>query len=378
MATPNINPRPAPGFRTVNLNDCEPKCKCFWGENKGKPYYKDQPCIVKDGFEEDTCTCPFFPTGVVFSVQRPADDKCYTEKISEGCCCGYYSVDLGDADACGNLYNLQCSECECPIELVPCKDGCVVRNTIGSPGIITSYKRPVLVSAAGEQNCQSPCPPLDAGCNYRKSWNTLLGTSVKYVILNSPITPFYTLYDANTTDGVESSIATCCPEAQFTSVYGSCSVPQVSFPLCTWSALSGGVSQDVGISNSVMMEATLLIGEEQEETDVAFLDIGAFSGSQSGKSSKCFKFVAAELRLEDGQGRVRTEFITGDTEAIEAAQRRGACGDEDCPGGLPCPDEKSDCPFAAPTCKSSIRRWTGEVFERPWDKYRYQGTCQGI
>lgn len=375
MAIPNINPQPAAGFRAVDLNDCEPKCKCFWGENKGRPYYRDQPCIVKDGFEEDTCTCPFYPTGVVFSSQYPASDRCYAGKISGLCCCGYYSVNLGGADDCGNLYTIPCEECQCPIELTPCKDGCVERIRIGSPGVIASYKQPVRVGRAGERKCNTLCPPRSAGCSYRKTWNALLGTSVKYVILATSFVPFYTLIDATTTDGVAGALADCCPEGEF-DVYGNCRIDQTEFTTCDWSFLSGGVPQDVGLSNSVMMEATLIMSGE--EVDVVFLTIGSYSNGHSGKSSTCFKFVAAELSLRNGQGGFRTEFITGSPETIAAAERRGACGSEDCPGGLPCPDKKKDCPDAAPTCKRSISFWGGDEYTQIWDKYRYQGSCRGI
>lgn len=373
MAIPDINPQPASGFRAIDLNSCEPKCKCFWGENKGKAYYRDQPCVAKDGFDEDTCTCPFYPSGVFFSIQYPAVDNCYTEKISASCCCGYYGVNLGGADPCGNAYTIECYDCICPKELTACKDGCVERLRINSPGVITSYKKPVVVNKAGEKECTTTCPPINAGCGYRKTWNSLLGTNAKYVVIRVSYSPFYRLIDATTTDGVVDGAADCCPQTVFTNIYGNCEVPETEYPTCDWSTSSGGVPQNYGIANSVMMEAKVLLGGE--EVDVVFLVAGLLGEGLNGRSSSCFKFIAAELRLSNGLGGSKTEFISGSPEAIEAAQRRGRCGAVDCPGGQSCPENKEDCPVAATTCQGTIRRWWGEIIGYYWRKTAWQGNC---
>ena len=345
MADKPTNPRPAPGFRPVDLNDCNEKCKCHFGTNKGKAYNKDQPCYAKDGFDEDTCTCSAYPVGVNFYQQVPKTKACMG--IPEGdCCCGKWGI----YEASGSGASPICDTTDCENSYVQCEPGCVYNTQVQGPGIIVDYEQPFVINKPSPHVCEeSTCPTQNGACSQRRTWNEALGVSVDYVVTPSTIFPFYFMYDAKKSGGTD-DVGQCCPGSYPNSdVYGNCYQPLADIPTCK--APVQGVGRNAGFLSSPALEATVLISGEEKKV----LYFSPVSTGYVENTPVCRDLIAVSLKMQsDALTEASPEFIYGDADKLEAVNR-GACKtDAECGGPTDCPDDGTHGVCTASGCVRSV------------------------
>jgi hypothetical protein len=361
-----IRPKSAAGFRLVNMEDCNRKCKCFCGENKGVVYNIDEPCLKAGTFDKNNCTCGPYNAGPVFYYNAAAlDGSCYPGQ-QVGCCCG--RVRLYESTAGNNDYGLSVvyeppNSCSiCPVEKVPATYGCVESVSFANTGWpILSYEQPRAVFRTGSWIAglnPKICPdPVYAQCD-TQSWNSFLGTDADYVVVRSGTFPFWELWDARASGNCAEFQERCCPDPE---VYG-CPSGYRDYKVSVPNVRDGGVGSYWGASELYIMEATVLFGVlEFTELKVVFLATGLYGGSRygsyiTGAPSIARKMVAVKIPEVNGTpGNDGTIWAYGSQEVLDQARAEAKCEGQGCRQDRGCPASKRQCPAPPPSCTRCYR-----------------------